>query len=506
MYGSAIRRVLVTWLLAIALPVFADVGAIQFVAGEVRIVHADGRETAAAKGVRLFEGDTILTGTNGHAQLLMADEAMISLRPDSTLRFDTYRYAGKEDGSEKGVLGLLKGGFRTLTGLIGRANKSNYLVRTPTATIGIRGTDHEPFFVPLAGWSGAPDAEPGTYNKVNAGSTFIQTEGGRIELSVNQIGFAPPDPKAQPMRLDRIPDFMRPSPMMRGQGERRRPGDGPARGERRGPPPPPGGMLPRGGDIPPFFARLAADGGFDFNQSVADLSPAPPLYAIAGGDRSGAFIGSGTGMVLPTGLFIALDPAGNPALIADTGGGFRYARSGAPLVYSGGTAFTDGGTSVDVKWGIYAGGVIIDHMGPRTSDFFHFMTAQGTPLAVMATLNGTYSTMIGHTPLVTEMGLGNPTYNALTHITLTTGGNVTSYRVKINDDGFSRIWDGQFSGSLPIGQFINNGVPLAGTGPGGAATGSGRGVPVGPTGQGIISSFDMRSGIAGITGAFVVKQ
>src|SRR4030042_6676477 len=114
MTGHPIIRFLAAVLLTVSLPVFADAGAFQFVSGEVKIVRPDGREVAAVKGTKILEGDTIVTGVNGNAQLLMADEALISLRPDSPLRFDTYRYSGKEDGGEKGILGLLKGGFRTL--------------------------------------------------------------------------------------------------------------------------------------------------------------------------------------------------------------------------------------------------------------------------------------------------------------------------------------------------------------------------------------------------------
>ena len=521
MTGHAIIRFLAAALLAVSLPALGDAGAFQFVSGEVKVVRPDGREIVAVKGAKILEGDTIVTGANGNAQLLMADEALISLRPDSTLRFDTYRYAGKEDGSEKGVLGLIKGGFRTLTGLIGRANKNNYLVRTPTATIGIRGTDHEPFYIPPAGWSGAPGGEPGSYDKVNSGSTFMQTEGGRIELGANQVGFAPPNPQAQPTRLDRVPDFMRPAPMLRGQGERRGEGGGPGRGDGRGPPPPgggqmpppppggqmpppPGGLPPRSGDIPLFFEPLAAGGGFGFNQAVGDLTPAPFGTAGVGGDRSGAFFGSGAGVAAPNDLEILLDPAGHLALVADQDG-FRYARSGAPIIHSSGAVFMDGSTPVPVKWGIYGGGVIVDTMGPRAIDFFHFMNAPGTPVAIAATLSGNYTTMVGHTPVITELGVGAPTFTANTQITLS-GGNVSYYKVDLSNDGFGRAWYGIFSGSVPIGQFVQNGVSLSGSGPGGSATGSGHGVPVGPTGQGIVSSFDLRTAAAGITGSFVVKQ
>ena len=512
MTGHAIIRFLAAALLAVSLPAFGDAGAFQFVSGEVKIVRPDGREIVAVKGSRILEGDTVITGANGNAQLLMADEALISLRPDSSLRFDAYRYSGKADGDEKGVLGLLKGGFRALTGLIGRVNRSNYLVRTPTATIGIRGTDHEPFFIPPAGWSGAPGAEPGTYNKVNSGSTFIQTEGGSIELGANQVGFAPPNPQAQPTRLDRVPDFMRPTPMLRGQGERRGAGDGPGRGERRGPPPPgggqtppppPGGLPPRSGDIPPFFEPLAVGGSFGFNQAVGDLTPAPFGTAGVGGDRSGAFFGSGAGVAAPNDLEILLDPAGHLALVADQDG-FRYARGGAPIVHSSGAVFMDGSTPVPVKWGIYGGGVIVDNMGPRAVDYFHFMNAPGTPVAIAATLSGTFNVMVGHTPTITDMGVGAPV--GLSGSIVLTGGNVTSYGIAMTDDGFGRAWNAGFSGSVPIGQFVQNGVALSGSGPGGTATGNAHGVPIGPTGKGMISSYDLKTLTAGVTGSFVVKR
>lgn len=512
---------IVALLLAMPLSALADAGAFQFVAGEVKIVRVDGSETPAVKGARLAEGDTVVTGPGGSAQILMSDQAMIALRPDSSLKFETYRYVGKEDGSEKGILGLLKGGFRTLTGLIGKSNKSNYLVRTPTATIGIRGTDHEPFYIPPSGWSGAPGGDPGTYNKVNAGATILQTEGGNIELGPNQVGFAPADPRALPTRLERIPGFMRAAPAMRGQqGGRRGSDDGPGRGERRGspqggghPPPHPGGgqgprppgLPPRGGDISPFIEPLAAGGGFGFNQAIGNLVPADFGTAMAGGDRSGAQIGSGAGVAAPFDLDILLDQNGRLALVADRDG-FRYARSGAPIMHSSGVTIMDGATPVDVKWGIYGGGVIVDAMGPRAVDYFHFMNAPGTPVAIATTLSGNYNTLVGHTPVITEIGIGSPTYVAANTKIVLAGGNVVFYKVDLSNDGFGRAWDGIFSGTVPIGQFVQNGVSLSGSGPGGAATGNAHGVPIGPTGQGMISSYDLKTLTAGVTGSFVVKK
>ena len=119
---------------------WADAGEVRFAQGDVHILRAGGKAESAVRGTRLHEGDTIVTGAGGYAQLTMVDDAIVAVRPDTRLKVEIYRYSGKADSSEKGVWGLVRGGFRTLTGWIGRNNKDAYAVRTPTATIGIRGT------------------------------------------------------------------------------------------------------------------------------------------------------------------------------------------------------------------------------------------------------------------------------------------------------------------------------------------------------------------------------
>lgn len=62
--------------------------------------------------------------------------------PEPDFRVDDYQYSGKADGEEKGFFSLLKGGLRTITGLVGRVNRDRYKVTTGVATIGIRGTGY----------------------------------------------------------------------------------------------------------------------------------------------------------------------------------------------------------------------------------------------------------------------------------------------------------------------------------------------------------------------------
>lgn len=87
----------------------------------------------------IYVGDTLITGNDGRSQVRFIDGAIISLRPDTKLRIDDYRYSGNKK-NENSVMTLIKGGFRTITGAIG---KEHYKVNSRMATIGIRGTHYE---------------------------------------------------------------------------------------------------------------------------------------------------------------------------------------------------------------------------------------------------------------------------------------------------------------------------------------------------------------------------
>ena len=60
---------------------------------------------------------------------------------------EDYDVAGAASDN-RSALSLLKGAMRAITGYIGRSNRDGYRIETPTATIGIRGTDHEPAYYP----------------------------------------------------------------------------------------------------------------------------------------------------------------------------------------------------------------------------------------------------------------------------------------------------------------------------------------------------------------------
>ena len=75
----------------------------------------------------------------------MSDDALVAVRAESSVKLTKYSYHGVEDGTERAVIDLLKGGLRSVTGAIGRTNKESYQLRNDMHVIGIRGTDHETY-------------------------------------------------------------------------------------------------------------------------------------------------------------------------------------------------------------------------------------------------------------------------------------------------------------------------------------------------------------------------
>lgn len=121
-----------------AFPLFA---AAQDRAGYVEGVQPDGFQSQGGAGVELSEGDrifrqaTVYTRQYGTVEIQLDDGTDLTVAPSSSITIDDFVFAGGGDGV---ALSLLKGAARIASG---RLSKSAYAIDTPTATIGIRGTE-----------------------------------------------------------------------------------------------------------------------------------------------------------------------------------------------------------------------------------------------------------------------------------------------------------------------------------------------------------------------------
>jgi hypothetical protein len=189
---NTMQSFLLVALLALAGAAWAQVaGKVVLAVGDVVAVRGSDRVRLAA-GAPVNTGDTVVTGAQSHAQLRFADNALVALKPDSEFRIEQFVYNGREDNTNVAVFRLVRGGFRTLTGEIGRVNKEAYRVETTQATIGIRGT-HYQLQACAAGQcqNGADYAAAGLYGGVFDGRIAVSSGFGGAEYGADEYFFVP---------------------------------------------------------------------------------------------------------------------------------------------------------------------------------------------------------------------------------------------------------------------------------------------------------------------------
>ncbi len=118
------------------------VGEVEFARGVGFAQSANQAPRTLGKGLPLVEGDRLTTSDTSFAIVRLQDGTRMTVRPGSELVVQQFRYReGAADNSM--VMNLLRGGFRAITGLISKDSPNAARVTTPTATVGIRGTDFD---------------------------------------------------------------------------------------------------------------------------------------------------------------------------------------------------------------------------------------------------------------------------------------------------------------------------------------------------------------------------
>ncbi|MEO5862126.1 MAG: FecR family protein [Burkholderiales bacterium] len=492
-------------------------GKFQFVSGDVRVQTKTGEIIAVAKGTEVNEGDVIFSGSPALAQLKMDDGGTLVVRPNTRLTITTYRFNGAEDGAERATYRLDRGSVRAITGQIGKRNKQNYLIQTPTASIGVRGTDHEPAFIPK-NEDGYPGAKPGTYDKVNAGETYIETKGGLVVVKPNSVGYAENE-LSVPTILPFMPSFY---------NKMAKKGSASSRAV----------AMPRPGVV--GARRLASASGTEAviqlpiliksgsNLSAVDVV-APDLGSpdVGPPDVGSPDVGSPDVGVPDVGVPDVGVPgsAGGVATLAaytdakkstaltqiEQVRNLKFDPSGAALAESGSSS------ELGVNWGRWDNGFEIEGKDPRGS--LHFLNTSNlttrSQIAAMLPITATYN-LVGGTRPTDELGRVGDLTAISANVNFATQ-KITDYTLSANNSG--RTWDARGNGTF--GQFLSSseGLRLNGlcTGcrtddddPGRSVTstanGFAKGAFVGSQAQGLITTYGIRANEKGISGAAVLKR
>jgi hypothetical protein len=117
---------------------FPVVATVQKVSG-MAIVVRQGQTVSAKIGLEIYQNDTLRTGPDGSLGVVFRDDTLLSMGPESVLVIDEFVFAPKQ-GKFSIVIRMLKGTAAYLSGLISKLDPESAHFKTPTASIGIRGT------------------------------------------------------------------------------------------------------------------------------------------------------------------------------------------------------------------------------------------------------------------------------------------------------------------------------------------------------------------------------
>ncbi|MDP2826900.1 MAG: hypothetical protein Q8O52_29970 [Sulfuritalea sp.] len=182
--------------------------------GEVSASQSNGSNTRKLReGDPVYVGERVRAASQAEAVLRTEDAGVVAVRPGT--EFIAERFAAEDKPTDSLTLRLVTGSLRVISGWIAQTNRSGHNVVTASATIGIRGTDHEPYVLSpeLAKETSNPE---GTYDKVNRGGTIMKVGDNTLDIGPGRVGFvrAPAKTKERalltillPVLLDKVPNF-----------------------------------------------------------------------------------------------------------------------------------------------------------------------------------------------------------------------------------------------------------------------------------------------------------
>ena len=151
----------------------APAGQITQSSGYVAVSAPQSAPKSAGSGDAVENGQTVTLGDGARAVIKFQDGQIIALQSKSVFKVNSYKYDRAAPEKGESFFSLLQGGLRAITGLIGSNNKAGWKLATPTATIGIRGTD----FMVVINQSVYLKVDAGAISATNSAGTAVFTAG-----------------------------------------------------------------------------------------------------------------------------------------------------------------------------------------------------------------------------------------------------------------------------------------------------------------------------------------
>ena len=172
------------------------IGQVNESGGKVNVTHANGAKGSLNVGDSIYQGDVLETGPKGETSVVFADDTIFTLSSDGRMVMDEMVY---DPGTQTGVFNaqVVQGVFSFVSGKVAKTSPDGMVVKTPTSTIGIRGST-------VLGQAAQEGAENKVtlVNDVNGTVGELVISNGAGTMVLNQPGasttvfsaFAPPAP------------------------------------------------------------------------------------------------------------------------------------------------------------------------------------------------------------------------------------------------------------------------------------------------------------------------
>jgi len=191
-YRSTLKILAVAACGLMSIAAWGNTGTVTQLSGTLSVQKADGSVRILAQKSEVSTGDTLNTQKDSYAQVKFSDGGIITLKPNSSLKIQLYQFNQAEPQKDSFVFGLVKGGLRAVSGLVGkRGDQDAYQLGTATATIGIRGTSFgadDCLTTPCPKPNSSDSLEAGVYVSVSDGEIVARNSAGAQNFLAGQFG------------------------------------------------------------------------------------------------------------------------------------------------------------------------------------------------------------------------------------------------------------------------------------------------------------------------------
>lgn len=138
----------------------------------------------AVDALEVRAGDTLSVSAQSKVELQLADDSVFAIPGAATLRVDEFRLPSAQAGG-KAVYTLVEGGFRTVTGRVGKSAKDEYVVNTDLASITVKGSAYTAMRCRVS----CKGAKAGLYVRAESGVITVGNGAGKLALQPGQVAF-----------------------------------------------------------------------------------------------------------------------------------------------------------------------------------------------------------------------------------------------------------------------------------------------------------------------------